>query len=184
MMKKTLQVPVIVGEGEAQFFVEEDVTVAPPSPPVYEIQNIKRHVEIVTAKVVKNKVLFNAILWKAVYYTTVEHVHDGTINGPVYHSSFKVPFGGFVDLCPYPGEEVCEGATPELLKGEVLGSKEVLHDEKCVDGIKVYNKLLEKTIVSLRFKATTLQHIEVETKEPCPPPKPEPKPCPCKSKDC
>lgn len=171
--KKTLQVPVIVGEGEAQFFIEKDTTIAPPSPPVLTIKDIKRRVEIVSAKVIKNKVLFNAVLWKTVVYTTVEHVHDGTINGPVFHSSFKVPFGGFVELRPYPGEKVREGAEAELLEAEVEGSKEILHDEKCIEGIKVFNKLLEKTIVRLKFKAVTIQHVEVDEHEP----KPEPKPC-------
>lgn len=162
MNKKTLQVPVIVGEGEAQFFIEKDTCISPPSPPVFEVKDIKNKVQICTAKVIKGKVIFNAYLWKTIIYTTVEEVHNGTINGPVYHSTFKVPFGGFVELCPYPGEKVCEGAKAELLKACVEGSKEIWHDEDCIDGVTVYKKLLEKTVVSLKFKATTIQHVEVE----------------------
>ncbi|MFT9076790.1 DUF3794 domain-containing protein [Ethanoligenens sp.] len=161
--KKTLQVPVIVGEGEAQFFIEKDTCIAPPSPPVYTVKSIKKWVEVCTAKAIKGKVIFNAYLWKTVVYTTVEHVHNGTVNGPVYHSTFKVPFGGFVEMCPYPGEKICEDAKAELLEADVEGSKEIWHDEDCIDGITVFNKLLEKTVVRLKFKVTTIQHVEVET---------------------
>lgn len=177
-MKKTLQVPVVVGKGEAQFFIEKDTRISPPSPPVYTLIEIKKRVEVVTAKVIKGKVIFNALLWKTVIYTTVEHVHDGTVNGPVFQSTFKIPFGGFVELHPLPGEKVHEGAQAELLEAEVEGSKDILHDEECVDGIRVFSKLLEKTVVSLKFKATTIQHIEVETFPR--PPKQEEDPCKAK----
>lgn len=185
--KKTLQVPVIVGEGDAQFFVESDTNIAPPSPPVYKIISVEHSVDVYTAKVIKGKVLFNAYLCKIVTYSTVEHLHDGTVNGPVYFSSFKVPFGGFVELATYPGEKICEGADPELLEAEVEGSKDILHDQVCVNGVKAYNKLLEKVVVRLKFKATVKQHIEVEAGDHPKPPKPE-KPCdkkpdPCDCKD-
>ncbi|ADU27195.1 DUF3794 domain-containing protein [Ethanoligenens harbinense] len=162
-MIKTLQVPVIVGEGEAQFFIEKDTRISPPSPPVFTVKDIKKWVEVYTAKVIKGKVIFNAFLWKTVVYTTVEHVHDGTVNGAVYHSTFKIPFGGFVELCPFPGEKVEEGAKAELLDADIEGSKDIWHDEDCVEGIKVFNKLLEKTVVRLKFKATTIQHVTVAT---------------------
>lgn len=164
--KKTLQVSVIVGEGKAHFFIEKDTHIAPPSPPIFTVKDIKKWVEVYTTKVIKDKVIFNAFLWKTVIYTTVEHVHDGTVNGAVYHSTFKIPFGGYVDLRPYPGEKISEGAKAELLEAKVEGEKDIWHDEKCIDGVKVYNKLLEKTVVSLKFKATTIQHVEVETIQP------------------
>ncbi len=160
---KTLQVPVIVGEGEAQFFIEKDTRISPPSPPVFKIKEIKKWVEIVSAKVIKGKVIFNALLWKTVVYTTVEHVHDGTVNGPVFHSTFKTPFGGFVELCPFPGEKVKEDAEPELLEAEIEGSKDILHDEECIEGITVFSKLLEKTVVRLKFKAVKIEHVTVAT---------------------
>lgn len=164
--KKTLQVPVIVGEGKAHFFIEKDTRIAPPSPPIFTVKDIKKWVEVYTTKVIKNKVIFNAFLWKTVIYTTVEHVHDGTVNGPIYHSTFKVPFGGYVDLRPYPGERITEEARAELLEAKVEGEKDIWHDEKCIEGVKVYEKLLEKTVVSLKFKATTIQHVEVEALRP------------------
>lgn len=180
--KKTLQVPVIVGEGDAQFFVEKDTVIAPPSPPVFKILDVEHSVEIITAKVIKGKVIFNALLCKTVKYSTVEHQHDGTINGPVYHSTFKVPFGGFVELEDYPGEKVCEEAKAELLEAEVEGSKDILHDETCVEGITAYNRLLEKTVVRLKFKAVTIQHVEVETDKW--PFKPDEKECEEKKDEC
>lgn len=160
---KTLQVPVITGEGEGQFFVEKDTRISPPSPPVFKIKEIKKRVEIITAKVIRGKVIFNALLWKTVVYTTVEHVHDETVNGPVFHSTFRIPFGGFVELHPFPGEKVKEGDKAELLEAEIEGSKDILHDERCVDDIKVFNKLLEKTVVRLKFKATKIEHVTVKT---------------------
>ena len=38
MKKKILQVPVVVGKGSAQFFIEKDVKISPPSPPIYKIE--------------------------------------------------------------------------------------------------------------------------------------------------
>ena len=176
--KKVLQVPVIVGEGEDQFFIEKDICVAPPSPPVYMVKDIKKWVEVYDTKVIcGGKVLFNAYLWKDINYKTVEHVHDGTVNGPVYHSTLKIPFGGYVKMKPYCGEEIREGDRAELLEAYVEGERDEWHDECCIEGIKVYNKLLEKTIVKLKFKVTRIEHVTVKVE--C-----EPKP-PCKEdKDC
>ena len=161
-MKKTLQVPVIVGEGEAQFFIEKDICISPPSPPVYKIEDIKKWIEVYSAKVICGKVIFNAYLWKDIVYKTVEHVHDGTVNGPVYHSTLKIPFGGFVEIKPYDCEKVTEGDDPELLEAVVEGAKDILHDEECILGETVFNKLLEKTVVKLKFKVTRPQHVKVE----------------------
>lgn len=161
MTKKILQVPVIMGEGEEQFFIEKDICIAPPSPPVYMIEDVKEWVDVYSTKVINNKVIFNAYLWKDIVYKTVEHVHDGTVNGPMYHSTFKLPFGGFVKIKHFDNEKVKEGDTAELLEARVEGSKDHLHDECVIQGFKVYNKLLEKTVVKLRFKVTRIEHVPV-----------------------
>lgn len=161
-MKKTLQVPVIVGEGEAQFFIEKDICISPPSPPVYKIEDIKKWIDVYSLKVICGKVIFNAYLWKNIVYKTVEHVHDGIVNGPMYHSTLKIPFGGFVEIKPYKGEKVCEGDCPELLEACVEGAKDILHDDECILGETVYNSLLEKTVVKLKFKVTRTEHVKVD----------------------
>ena len=179
MYKKILQVPVIVGEGEEQFFVEKDITVAPPSPPVYMVEEIKKWVEVYSKKVICDKVIFNAYLWKNIVYKTVEHVHDETVNGPVYHSTLKIPFGGFVKIKHFDGEEVKEGDKAELLEAFVEGERDHWHDESCIQGITVYNKLLEKTVVKLKFKVTRIEHVPVKIECDPEPPKPPCPPCPC-----
>ena len=161
MVKKVLQVPVIVGVGEEQFFIEKDIVVSPPSPPVYMVKEIKKWIEVYSTKVICGKVIFNAYLWKDINYETVEHVHDCTVNGPVYHSTVKIPFGGFVEIKACDGEKVEEGDKPELLESCVEGERDEWHDEECIHGEKVYKKLLEKTVVKLKFKVTRIQHVPV-----------------------
>ena len=161
MVTKTLQVPVIVGEGEDEFFIEKDINVSPPSPPVFMVKDVKEWVDVYSYKVIKGKVLFNAYLWKDINYKTVEHVHDETVNGPVYHCTTKIPFGGFVVIKPYPCEEVKEDDNAELLESSVEGKKDVWHDECKIEGVTVYKKVLEKTIVKVKFKVTRTQHVPV-----------------------
>jgi hypothetical protein len=162
MMKKVLQVPVIVGEGSEQFFIEKDICISPPSPPVYRVEGIEKWIEVTSSKVICGKVIFNALLWKNINYKTVEHVHDDTVNGPIYHSTVKIPFGGFVPITAYDCEKVEEGDLPELLESCIEGSREEWHDEDCIQGETVYNKLLEKTVVKLKFKVTRIQHVPVQ----------------------
>lgn len=162
MCKKVLQVPVIVGEGSEQFFIDKEITVSPPSPPVYEVKDIKKWIDVYSTKVIKGKVIFNAYLWKDINYATVEHVHDGTINGPLYHCTTKIPFAGFVEIRPYPHEEVCEGDKAELLSAVVEGAKDHWKGECNVQGETVYTKLHEKTVVKLKFKVTRVEHVAVE----------------------
>jgi hypothetical protein len=162
MSKKILQVPVIVGEGEGQFFIEKDICISPPSPPVFKIKDVKEWVEIYTWKVIPGKIIFNAFLWKDITYKTVEHVHDETVNGPIYHATTKLPFGGFVEICPYPGEKVCENACAELLEAKVEGKKDIWHGEHEICGQKVYKKVLEKSVVKVKFKVTRTQHVPVK----------------------
>ncbi|HBR03477.1 MAG TPA: hypothetical protein DD738_12800, partial [Ruminiclostridium sp.] len=72
MKRKILQVPVIVGKGSEQFFVEKDVKISPPSPPIFKIEEIEKKVVVTDAQVIPGKVIFNAYIWKNVIYKTVE----------------------------------------------------------------------------------------------------------------
>lgn len=167
MKKKVLQVPVIVGKGSEQFFVEKDVTIAPPSPPIFKIEEIDKKVVITDTDVIPGKVIFNAYIWKNVIYKTVEDVCDGIVNGPLFHATFKIPFSGFVEIDPIGCEKISECDTAEVLEAYVEGEKDLLHDEDTVKGVKVFNKLLEKDVVKLTFKVIRNEHVPVLSEDDC-----------------
>ena len=64
MKKKVIQVPIIVGKGSEQFFVEKEIKISPPNPPIYKIEKIDKKVVITDAHVIPGKVIFNAYIWK------------------------------------------------------------------------------------------------------------------------
>lgn len=165
MKKKIIQVPVIVGKGSEQFFIEKEVKIAPPAPPIFKIENIEKKVIITDAHVIPGKVLFNAYLWKNVAYKTVEEVCDGVVTGPIYHATFKFPFGGFVEMKPIGCECVKEGDIAELLEACVEGEKDFLCDESICKGVKVYNSLLEKDVIKITFKAVRYEHLPICVEE-------------------
>ena len=166
MGEKILQVPVVIGKGEQQFFIEKEICITPPCPPVYMVKEIKKWIDVYDVTAICGKVLFNAYLWKDINYKTVERVCDDFVSGPVYHYTTKIPFGGFVEICP----EVREGDKPELLEAVVEGERDKWCGETLKQGVKVYTKLVEKTVVRLKFKVDRIEEIAVEEK--CPPPKP------------
>lgn len=161
MKKKILQVPVIVGKGSEQFFVEKDVTISPPSPPIFKIVEIEKKVIITDVSVIPGKVIFNAFIWKNVIYKTVEDVCDGIVNGPIFHSTFKIPFGGFVEMEPVGCDKPKEGDVAEVLEAFVEGEKDFLHGETTCKGVPVFTKLLEKDVVKITFKVVRTEHIPV-----------------------
>ncbi len=137
--KRVLQTKVIVGKGKSQFFVESDICI-PPSPPIFKIVAVDAEVEVFDTKIITGgdckwgwaKIIFNAVIKKNVIYKTVEHIHDGIVNGPLYAVTFKVPFGGYVDVEPLKGEKVKDCDIVEVLKAKFEGAKEVPHDEVLV----------------------------------------------------
>ena len=162
MKRKIIQVPVVIGKGEGQFFVENEVQISPPCPPIYKIEKIDRWVDVYSYSVIPGKVIFNAYLWKNVLYKTVEDVCDqGVVNGPVYHATFKTPFGGFVEIDPIGCEKITEKDVAELLEAYVEGEKTYLLCEDTLKCQKVYKKLLEKDVVKLVFKVTRTEHTPV-----------------------
>jgi hypothetical protein len=157
--KKIIQVPVVVGKGATQIFLEKDIKISPPSPPIYKIEKIDKWVDVYSYHVIPGKVIFNAYLWKNIAYKTVEDVCDGVVNGPIYHSTFKVPFGGFVEIEPIGCKEIKEDDVAELLEAFVEGEKDFLHDECKCKGQKVFNRLLEKDVIKVAFKVIRIEHI-------------------------
>ncbi|HHU90123.1 MAG TPA: DUF3794 domain-containing protein [Clostridiaceae bacterium] len=161
MKKKILQVPVIVGKGSEQFFVEKDLCLAPSSPPIYKIEKIDKKVVITDASVIPGKVIFNAYIWKNVTYKTVEDVCDGVVYGDIHHATFKIPFGGFVEIKAIGCDKIDECDTPELLEAFVEGEKDFLHNETKCKGQKVFCSLLEKDVVKITFKVVRAEHVPV-----------------------
>lgn len=161
--KKLIQVPVVKGFGEEEFFVEKEICIAPPAPPVYKVKDIKKWVEIADTKVIKDEVVFNAFLWKDITYKTVERVGRDFVSGPVFHYTIKIPFGGFVPVCG----KVREGDKAELLEAKIEGEVDEWGGtmERC--GVKVYTKLDEKTVIKLKFKVTRVEEVCIEEKKDC-----------------
>ncbi len=163
MHKKLLQVPVVKGKGEEQFFIEKEIYFTSPIPPVYMVKDIKKWVDVYDMKVIKGKVIFNAFLWKDINYKTVEKACDDYVSGPVYHYTTKIPFGGFVPI----NNEVKEGDIAELLEAKIEGEKDEWCDETCKQGVKVFTKLIEKTVVKLKFKVDRIEEVCVEESHDC-----------------
>ena len=161
MKKKILQVPVIVGKGSEQFFVEKDLCIAPSNPPIYKIEKIDKKVVIIDANVIPGKVIFNAYIWKNITYKTVEDVCDGVVYGQIHHATFKIPFGGFVEMKAIGCDKIDECDTAELLEAFVEGEKDFLHNETICKGQKVFCSLLEKDVVKIAFKVVRTEHIPV-----------------------
>ncbi len=163
--EKVLQVPVIVGEGSGQFFVEKEIKISPPSPPVFMVKEIKKWIDVYNTKVIPGKVIFNAWIWKDINYKTVEDVHDETVNGPVFHATTKIPVAGFVEIKPINYEEVKEGDIAEVLEAFVEGEKDHWEGERRIKGVTVFTRVHEKMVVKLKFKVVRIQHVKVDAKE-------------------
>ena len=160
MKKKILQVPVIVGKGSEQFFVEKDLCLAPSSPPIYKIEKIDKKVVITDASVIPGKVIFNAYIWKNVTYKTVEDVCDGVVYGDIHHATFKIPFGGFVEMKPIGCEKIDECDTPELLEAFVEGEKDSYITRLNAKDKSILQPL-EKDVVKITFKVVRAEHVPV-----------------------
>jgi hypothetical protein len=164
MGEKIIQVPVVVGKGEQQFFIEKEIVIAPPCPPVYMVKEIKKWIDVYDMTAICGKVIFNAYLWKDINYKTVERTCDDFVSGPVFHFTTKIPFGGFVAV----GPEVKDGDTPELLEAVIEGERDHWCGEIFKQGVKVYTKLVEKTVVKLKFKVDRTEEIKLECKKEYP----------------
>ena len=164
MGEKILQVPVVVGKGEQQFFIEKEINITPPCPPVFMVKEIKKWIDVYDMTAIRGKVIFNAYLWKDINYKTVENVGDDFVSGPVYHYTTKIPFGGFVAINP----DVKVGDTPELLEAIIEGERDHWCGETEKKGVKVYTKLVEKTVVKLKFKVDRIEEVKIDEK-PRPP---------------
>ena len=76
-----------------------------------------------------------------VAYKTVEEVCDGVVSGPIYHATFKIPFGGFVEMKPIGCDCVKESDVANYSR-PALKAKRISCSTKQSAGQKVYNCLL------------------------------------------
>lgn len=169
--KRVLQTKVIVGKGKQQFFVEKDICISPPCPPAFKVESVDVSIDVYDTKLITGggckwgwaKVIFNAWLCKNIVYKTVEHVHNGIVNGPLYASTLKIPIGGFIELEPVKGEKIKEGDIVEVISARLEGAKEELHDEiRLCSDVKVFRKLLEKAVVEIEVKVVSIDHVCVK----------------------
>lgn len=164
--KKILEIPVVVGMGEDDFFVEKEIVIPQSCPPVYKVKDINEWVEVYDKKVVCGKVLFNAWLWKDITYKTAEQASGDAVCGALHHYTLKIPFGGFVDV----GCGAKTGDTAVLLGSCIEGKNDNWGGpaDKC-GGVPVYTKLIEKTVIKLRFKATHDEQFWIDCAQPVEP---------------
>jgi len=158
--KKLIQVPVVVGVGEDQFFVEKEIRISPPCPPVYMVKEIKKWIDVYDVKVIHGKILFNAFLWKDINYKTADKVCacESSVCGPVFHYTTKIGFGGFIEVCgdAKPGDKA------ELLEAKIEGERDDWKGECFKQGVKVFTKLVEKTVIKLKFKVVREKELLVD----------------------
>lgn len=123
MSIKTLQVPVIVGNGEKQILVVSEHFFKPPCPPIFRIKDIEKKVKIKQCKVIDSKVIVSGFIDKNINYKVFKHFCKKSVCGPLFHFTTKVPFCTCIDIIPCEGEEVRPGDRCEILEAFVEGQK-------------------------------------------------------------
>lgn len=164
--KKIFELAVVTGVGEDDFFVEKEIVIPPSCPPVFKVKDINEWVEVFEKKVICGKVIFNAWLWKDITYKTADHACGEGVCGTLRHFTLKIPFGGSVDI----GPGAKDGDKAVLLGSCIEGKNDnwTGPDEKCGE-VRVFTKLVEKTVIKLRFKATREEQFCIEGAHPVEP---------------
>lgn len=163
-----IQVPVVIGKGEVQVLVVKELTISPPGPPIWKIKEIDKEVLITNLVVIpvdcgrKGKIIFNGLIIKNINYKTVDEVCHNTVSGPLFHSTTKIPFEGFIEITPERGEKVKEGDKAEILEAFVEGEKDELLCPEKIEGEIVFNKILEKMLVFVKAKIVRIEEIAVQ----------------------
>lgn len=175
-----LQVPVIVGWGSNQNLVVEDLTIAPPSPPVFRIKDIDKVVTITNMKLVPittdecskdyeklaAKVIIDGYVDKNINYKTISEFTSTSVNGPVYQFTTQVPFATVVDV--KSKDTIKESDNVEILDAFVEGENDELTSPNAVPSgapsfAVTYNTIVEKMIVFIKLKVTRTKHVAVNT---------------------
>lgn len=175
--KRLIQVPRIVGFGEKQEFVVEELTISPPSPAVFRIKDIDKIVVITDFKLVPlnmdnyeskicdkffGKVIINGYVDKNINYKTIADFTATDVNGPLFQFTTRVEFATFVEVIAT--EPIKETDNVEILSAFVEGEKDELLNPNPVPAgapswAVTYNSILEKMIIYIKLKVTRSDHI-------------------------
>ncbi|MBV7273015.1 DUF3794 domain-containing protein [Clostridiaceae bacterium UIB06] len=175
--KKLIQVPKIIGFGKKQEFVVRELTISPPSPAVFRIEDIDKIVVITDFKLIPlntnnygrkvcdkffGKVIIDGYVDKNINYKTITDFTGTDVNGPLYHFTTRVDFATFVEVVAT--EPIKETDNVEILSAFVEGEKEELLNPNSVpvgapSWAVTYNSILEKMIIGIELKVTRSEHI-------------------------
>ncbi len=175
--KKLIQVPKIIGFGEKQEFVVQELTISPPSPAVFRVKDIDKIVVITDFKLVPlsmdnygpkicdkffGKVIINGYVDKNINYKTITDFTANDVNGPLYQFTTRVEFATFVEVTAT--EPLRETDNDEILSAFVEGEKEEYLNPNPVPAgapswAVTYNSILEKMIICIKLKVTRSDHI-------------------------
>lgn len=174
--KKLLQVPVIIGFGQKQDLVVTELTISPPSPPVFRIVDIDKTVVITDFKLVPltmdnspktcneflGKVIINGYVDKNINYKTITDFTATDVNGPLFQFTTRIPFATFIEV--KASEPLRETDTVEILSAIVEGeTDELLNPNPVPVGAPswavTFNSILEKMIIFISLKVTRSEHV-------------------------
>ncbi|MCY6355621.1 DUF3794 domain-containing protein [Clostridium sp. ZS2-4] len=160
--KKTIEVPIIVGEGSTQILVIKEITISPPNPPIWRIKDIDKQVIIYDKTIISNKVIVDGCVIKTINYETIDYTHDDTINGRIYCAESKILFSGVVDIISDSGKKINEEDTCEVVEAYVEGENNEWGDSiNTKFGEIAYQKILERMVVKINVKITRNEHMDI-----------------------
>ncbi|MCF6096205.1 DUF3794 domain-containing protein [Thermovorax subterraneus] len=96
VLKESIMVDHVVGEGRAQKVVKSEVDVPPKKPDILEILKIEGKVRVAQTKALDNKVVIEGILEVDILY--VGDVREGLPQQPVHFMEAEIPFTEFVEV--------------------------------------------------------------------------------------
>lgn len=96
VLKESIRVDHVVGEGRAQKVVKSEVDVPPKKPDILEILKIEGKVRVAQTKALDNKVVIEGILEVDILY--VGDVREGLPQQPVHFMEAEIPFTEFVEV--------------------------------------------------------------------------------------
>lgn len=161
----SIKVPEVIGRNASEELLEI-VIPFPRGAEAIEIVEVKTEVICDIVEVVRDKVLINGRLHKNILYKTKEDSRYENrccddmkiVNGDVRHVSVWVPFSTFINI---PGALPGDMYEIEYANADCDQSVDILMDPLpyCHDGITRYQKLREKTIVTIDVKV--LRHTQI-----------------------
>ncbi|MGH4117395.1 DUF3794 domain-containing protein [Clostridium sp.] len=164
-----LPVPSIEKFGEKVELVVNQITIAPPNPPIFRIVDIDKVVGITNFKLASvngpgvchpwwtAKVIIDGYVDKNILYKTITNFTEDAVSGPVHQYTTRVEFATFVEVRSM--DPICLTDNVKICAAFVEGEIDELLDPNDVaagapDFAITYNSLLEKMIVKIVLKIT------------------------------